>query len=66
MQDDLCLSDYNVEERLADFVAIADEVSSYHQGQDIMLTMGDDWGATSDEYALSVLLLLLITAAAWR
>jgi len=43
MQDDPRLADYNVEQRLADFVAQVDIIAGMHRGPDIMLTMGSDF-----------------------
>lgn len=43
VQDDPLLVDYNVEERVAAFVAECDHIFNGTRGNDIMITMGTDF-----------------------
>ena len=43
IQDDVCLDEYNVEQRIDDFVRTCEELANVTRGNDIMLTMGTDF-----------------------
>ncbi|KAK9842267.1 hypothetical protein WJX81_003590 [Elliptochloris bilobata] len=43
IQDDVCLDEYNVEDRIDDFVRTCRELANVTRGSDIMLTMGTDF-----------------------
>ena len=43
IQDDVCLDEYNVEQRIDAFVRACEEMANVTRGNDIMLTMGTDF-----------------------
>lgn len=43
IQDDVCLDEYNVEQRIDDFVRACQELANVTRGNDILLTMGTDF-----------------------
>ena len=43
IQDDVCLDEYNVEQRVHDFVRACQELANVTRGNDVMLTMGTDF-----------------------
>ena len=50
LQDDPCLMDYNVQQRVDEFVKACEDISSVTHGNDIMLPMGTDFTYANAHY----------------
>lgn len=50
LQDDPCLMDYNVQQRVDEFVKACEDISNVTRGNDIMLPMGTDFTYANAHY----------------